>query len=102
MLRVPAIASGILALLVAVYWIVGIVGGERKLAAIEPLTGDHGNYAITLAFAPERFHQQLLQDLGRVVGVDHSTVFMMDVDAHALRTIAREYWVVDVRRWKPQ
>ncbi|MEP7062507.1 MAG: hypothetical protein ABI881_08910 [Betaproteobacteria bacterium] len=100
--RVPAIATGILAMLVAFYWIAGMVGGGHKLAALEPLANDGGSYAITLAFAPERFHQQLLQDRGRVVGVDHSTVFMMDVDPKSLRAIAREYWVVEVRRWSPR
>jgi hypothetical protein len=99
MLRVPAIATAIAIALFALYTLAGFIGGARKLDAIQPPPAARGDYAITLAFAPERFHQQWLQDRGRVVGVKGSTVFMRDVEQPALRDIAREDWVTAVARW---
>ena len=99
MLRVPLIATLVLAAAVAAFWIAGSVGATHKLAALAPLDGKPGNYAITLDFAPERFHQQTLQDLGRVVEVKGATVYMKDVDPAALKSIARRYWVDSIARW---
>ncbi len=99
MLRVPAIATAIVLALVTLYLLAGFVAGARKLDAVHPPPSAKGDYAITLAFAPERFHQQWLQDRGRVVGVNGPTVFMRDVEPQALRSIAREYWVTEVSRW---
>jgi hypothetical protein len=99
MLRVPAIATAIVVALVALYVVAGVVAGARKLEAVRPPPAARGDYAITLAFAPERFHEQWLQDRGRVVGGKGSTVFMRDVEPQALRGIAREYWVTGVTRW---
>lgn len=99
--RVPLVATAVLALFFALYWGAGYAGGARKLAALEPLGDARGSYAITLDFAPERFHQQVMQDRGRVVGVKDRTVFMMDVEPSALRDIARRYWVHSIERWKP-
>ena len=99
MLRVPAIATAVVVALFALYALAGFIGGARKLDAIHPPPAARGDYAITLAFAPERFHQQWLQDRGRVVGVKGSRVFMRVVERPALRDIAREYWVTAVARW---
>ncbi|HXU53315.1 MAG TPA: hypothetical protein VN789_14830 [Casimicrobiaceae bacterium] len=99
MLRGPLIATLVLAAAVAAFWITGSVGAAHKLAPLEPLGGKPGNYAITLDFAPERFHQQTLQDLGRVVEVKGATVYMKDVEPAALKAIARRYWVDSVARW---
>ena len=98
MLRVPITVTVLVVCAVLAYFAAGELGAHRKLAALEPLL-DRGNYEITLAFAPERFHQLLLQDKGRLVGVEGSTVFMKDVDAHALASIARNYWVESIARW---
>lgn len=100
-MRVPLVATAVLALLVLAYFGAGQAGGARKLAALEPLGEVRGSYAITLDFAPERFHQQVMQDRGRVVGVQDRTIFMMDVEPTALREIARRYWVRSIERWRP-
>lgn len=99
MLRVPLAATLLILAVLAAFWIAGSAGAARKLAPLAPLDDARGNYAITLDFAPERFHQQRLQDLGRVVEVRGSTVYMKDVEPAALRTIAREYWVDAIARW---
>jgi hypothetical protein len=101
MLRVPLAATAVALLLVALVLAGGYAGGARKLAALEPVGEARGSYAITLDFAPERFHQQVMQERGRVVGVKERTVFIMDVEPAALREIARRYWVASVERWKP-
>ena len=98
MLRLPAIATAVVVAAVLLYVGAGIAGAQRKLAAVEPLP-PRGDYAITLAFAPERFHQLRLQDKGRVVEVRERTVFIMDVTPAALHDIAREYWVDGVAPW---
>jgi hypothetical protein len=98
MLRLPALATAVVIVAVLLYVGAGLLGAQRKLAAIEPLP-PRGDYAITLAFAPERFHQLRLQDEGRLVEVRAETVYMKDVTAPALAAIAREYWVVSIARW---
>ena len=97
MLRLPVIVTVLVASAVLAYLAAGEIGAQRKLAALEPLAAK-GSYEITLAFAPERFHQLLLQDQGRLVGVKGSTVYMKDVDPHALAAIARNYWVESIAR----
>lgn len=99
MLRIPLVATLVLAAVVAAFWIAGSVGAAHKLAPLAPLADGPGDYAITLDFPPERFHQQTLQDLGRVVEVKGSTVFMKDVGRKALQAIARRYWVDSIARW---
>jgi len=99
MLRLPAAVTAFVSIGLCAYWLAGVVGAQHKLAAIEPLPASRGDYRITLAFAPERFHQVLLQEKGRLVEVRGNTVFMKDVDPKALRSIARNYWVESVARW---
>jgi hypothetical protein len=101
MLRLPLVVTALVTLAVLAYLAAGEVGARRKLAALEPLAAK-GDYRITLGFAPERFHQLLLQDKGRLVGVKGSTVLMKDVDPHALSSIARNYWVESITRWSGQ
>jgi hypothetical protein len=98
MLRLPATATAIVLAGLVAYWLAGLAGAHRKLEALEPLQAK-GHYTITLAFAPERFHQVRLQDKGRLVEVRDRTVYMMDVAPRALRDIAREYWVESVSAW---
>ena len=99
MLRVPALATAVIAAALAIYWLFALVSGQRKLEQIDPLPAGRGNYRITLRFAPERFHQLVLQDRGRLVEVRGSTVYLMDVPPDALRDIAQRYWVTSVDRW---
>ena len=99
MLRLPLVATIVLVATFAAFWIAGSVGAAHKLAPLQPIADGGANYAITLPFAPERFHQQRLQDLGRVVEVRGTTVYMKDVEPAALKTIAREYWVDSIARW---
>jgi hypothetical protein len=99
MLRLPATATALLAAALFVYWLAGQIGAQHKLAALEAPPNARGDYRITLAFPPERFHQVLLQEKGRLVEVRGNTVFMKDIDPAALRAIARNYWVESVARW---
>jgi hypothetical protein len=97
-LRPPIAVTLLVAAAVIAYLVTGEVAAERKLATLEPLPA-RGDYRITLAFAPERFHQTLLQDKGRLVGVKGSTVFMKDVAPAAVKSLARNYWVESIDRW---
>jgi hypothetical protein len=99
MLRLPLLTTAAIAVLVLLYSGVTFVGAERKLAGLGVELPAHGSYRITLDFAPERYHQLLLQEEGRLVEVQGSTVFMMDVAPSAVRKIARQYWVAAVERW---
>ena len=101
LLRVPAIATAIAVAAGIAYWGSGEIGASRKLASLEPLPA-RANYALTLAFAPERFHQMRLQDKGRVVEVRDRTVYIMDVTPRSVREVAREYWVDGVAAWTPK
>lgn len=101
MLRLPAIATGAVLLLMLLYWLAGSIGADRKSRALSEPPAARGNYRITLDFAPERFHQVLLQDRGRLVEVRGNTVYMQDVAPAALRDIAREYWVESIASWNP-
>ncbi len=98
-LRIPLVATATIAAVLIVAWLAAHVAADRKLAAIGPLDGAPGSYRITLDFAPERFHQQVLQDAGRLVEVRNRTVYMKDVAPAALRRIAGAYWVDRVDRW---
>lgn len=49
--------------------------------------------AVTLGFAPERFHTLELQEFGRVAGVQDHTVELRDVAPGDVDDIARIYWV---------
>ena len=97
----PVAATLIVVALVLAYqaWIAA--GAARKLRADElPPADSKAAYEIVLRFAPEAFHTTRLQDLGRVIKVEGSSVFMADVPAAALRDVARNYWVVDISRWQ--
>lgn len=98
MLRLPLLATALVVAALVLYTLAGTLGARHKLGPLEPLPA-RGNYAITLAFPPERFHQLRLQDLGRLVEVRERTVYMKDVTPQALHDIAREYWVTGVASW---
>jgi len=51
---------------------------------------------VTLAFPPERFHIQKLQEHGRVSGTSGNSVQLRGVNRAALTSVARPYWVVEV------
>jgi hypothetical protein len=99
--RVPAVATGVIAVVLAAYWIAAFSGEHRKLATLGPTLPARGSYRVVLDFPPERFHQLMLQDQGRLVEVRGSTVHMMDVRPEALREIARQYWVAAIEPWAP-
>jgi hypothetical protein len=99
MARLPLVTTAFIAIALAGWWAVAHSAAERKLASLGPLP-DRGSYAITLDFPPERFHQQRLQDAGRLVEVRERTVYMMDVTPQALHSIAGQYWVDAVARWE--
>lgn len=97
--RTPIVAAGVIVAVLAGWWLVAYFAAERKLAPLRPLP-ERGSYSITLAFAPERFHQQRLQEAGRLVEVHERTVYLMDVAPGALHAIAGQYWVDGVARWE--
>jgi hypothetical protein len=99
-LRVPAVATAIVAIALLLAWLFAHVGAQRKLAGLEPLVDGRAHYRITLDFEPERFHQLRLQDLGRLVEVRGNSVYMMDLSPAAVRRIAGEYWVREIARWE--
>lgn len=99
MLRVPMFATAVVVTVLVAWWLSSWMAANRKLASIEPLSQPRGSYRIVLAFAPERFHQQRLQEAGRLVEVRDRTVSMMDVSPRALRDIAGEHWVDAVQAW---
>src|SRR4051794_38271184 len=98
MLKVPAVATAVIVAILVIYWGGALLGAHRKLEAIEPLPSGRAHYRITLDFPPERFHQLVLQEKGRLVGVHGNVVDMMDVDLAALQDIAERYWVAGVAR----
>ena len=100
MLRLPALATALVLLMLAGYWGEGRLAAERKLSSLGMLDA-RGSYRITLEFAPERFHQQRLQDAGRLVEVRERSVLMMDVTPAALHQLAALYWVDSIARWAP-
>ena len=100
MLRIPAIATVIVAVVLLGAWLLAQAGVQRTLATLEPLPDGRSHYRITLAFEPERFHQLRLQDLGRLVEVRGESVYMMDLTPAAIRRIAGEYWVREIVRWE--
>jgi hypothetical protein len=99
MLRLPLAATAIVVAAIVIFWLASVVGASHKLQGLEPIAASRGNYAIELAFAPERFHQTWLQEQGRLVEVRDKTVFMMDVTPTALHDIASKYWVTSIARW---
>jgi hypothetical protein len=98
-MRLPAVATAVVLVVVGGWWTAGTLAAERKLAPLAPLAAK-GDYRITLDFPPERFHQQRLQDAGRLVEVRGREVVLRDVAPEALRGIARTYWVDSVARWE--
>lgn len=97
-LRLPVIATVVAALVVGGYVGVAQWGARHKLAGLGEIPA-RGSYRIVLDFAPERFHQTRMQEMGRLVEVRDRTIYMMDVTPAALRRIAGEYWVDSVVRW---
>lgn len=77
------------------------LSGWQKLTEDElPAGGGRAPYEVTLRFAPEAFHITRLQQAGRLIEVKGSGVFLMDVPEEAIRAIARNYWVADIRPWQ--
>ena len=73
------------------------VEAERKLEEAG-LAGSGGpvDVEVVLSISAEQFHMTLLQDVGRLVGVDARHALLMDVPRESLRTLARNYWVLAI------
>jgi hypothetical protein len=74
--------------------------GETKLRAAglgRPAGKTH--VELVLSIAPEPFHMALFQDAGRLIRVEGSSVFLMDVPPERLRGLAARSWVRAVRPW---
>lgn len=54
------------------------------------------NVAVTLPFAPERFHVLALQRYGRVSGTENTSVELRGVKRDDLNAVARPFWVRSV------
>ena len=75
------------------------VSGARKMAVDAPHDGK-AHFEIVASFAPEAFHLTRIQDIGRVIEVRGSSIFVMDVKASDARALARNYWIAGVKPWK--
>jgi hypothetical protein len=98
-LSTPVAATAAIVAVLGSYALYGHMSAERKLAIMGEPDVPRGSYRITLDFAPERFHQTRLQEVGRLVEVRDRTVYMMDMTPAAIRGAAGEYWVAGVDRW---
>ncbi len=101
LLRFPPVAA---TLALAVLWLAYSAwldaGGAARLTPDElPADGSAAPLEVELRFRPEAFHMTRLQDIGRLIRVEDRSVFLMDVDPEAARTIARNYWITDIRPW---
>ncbi len=79
------------------------VSGAAKFAAVSGEAGADGRLSaeIVLNVTPERFHIELMQDAGRVVEIKGRSIFLADLPAERALAIARNYWVAELRRWRP-
>jgi hypothetical protein len=75
------------------------VSGARKMAADTPHEGK-AHFEIVASFAPEAFHLTRIQDVGRVIEVRGTSIFVMDVKTADARQIARNYWIAGIKPWK--
>ncbi|MGQ2908101.1 MAG: hypothetical protein ACT6QU_09100 [Aliihoeflea sp.] len=86
------VVMGVLAAIVA--WQVWLsVAAAGKLADGIPQEGRRVDVLVTLPFAPERFHIQKFQSLGRVSGASGNSVQVRGVNRADLRKLARPFWV---------
>lgn len=86
------VVMGVVAAIVA--WQVWLsVAAAGKLADGIPQEGRRVDVVVTLPFAPERFHIQKFQDLGRVSGTSGNSVQVRGVNRADLRKLARPFWV---------
>jgi hypothetical protein len=76
--------------------------GSQKLPPSELAGARDGrvNVQVTLDFAPEAFHMAMLQSVGRLIEVRGATAYLMDVPVADARSLARRYWVKDIRSWQ--
>jgi hypothetical protein len=75
--------------------------GAQKLttANLASAKGGRLHIAVTLKFAPEAFHMMLFQSMGRLIEVKGETAYLMDVRVEDARSLAREYWVRNIKSW---
>jgi hypothetical protein len=75
--------------------------GAQKLTTTELANAKNGrvHVEVTLNFSPEAFHMMLFQSIGRLIEVKAETAYLMDVRVEDARTLARQYWVKDIKPW---
>lgn len=76
------------------------ISGSKKLTTEEILAGNKAHYEIVANFPPEAFHITRIQDVGRVIEVRTTSVFVMDIRPADARELARNYWISDIKPWK--
>lgn len=92
----PVVVTLLLLLLGVAWTWWSYMAAETKIAP-ELLSGDQRkSIVVELRFAPEKFHMQLLQQLGRVVSVQGRTIRLLDVQPQNMRAFARHYWVASI------
>lgn len=76
--------------------------GSQRLTAGELAQAKSGrlHVEVTLNFAPEAFHMMLFQSVGRLIEVRRDTAYLMDVRVQDARSLARQYWVREIRPWQ--
>jgi hypothetical protein len=75
--------------------------GAQKLTTADLASAKGGrlHIAVTARFAPEAFHMMIFQSIGRLIEVRGETAYLMDVRVEDARSLAREYWVQDIKPW---
>jgi len=97
----PIIATFVMVLAVIVANLWGSRSAEQKLSALGLIVpGRTVSVLVDLAFTPETFHMNLLQDIGRVQRVDGHLIYLADADPALLMGLARNFWVVSLRPWQ--
>ena len=77
------------------------ISGAKKLTAEEvPAGNTKAHYEIVANFPPEAFHITRIQDVGRVIEVRITSIFVMDIRPNDARELARNYWISDIKPWK--
>jgi hypothetical protein len=90
----------LLVLAIALYQLWGTWAAASKLrAAGLDGVGGRVHVEVVVSIVPEQFHMIRFQNAGRLVEVRAPSVFLMDVAPEALRELAGEYWVAEIRPW---
>lgn len=96
-LRVPALtcAAAIGLFLLVQLW--ATLHANALLRGIDTDKGRKVNVEVYMDFEPERFHLEKFQLVGRYLGWQQDHVVIDQADPVALRKLARNYWIRQIR-----